>query len=128
MEFASETEEAILTTTTTTTTTTMQTTNNNSGNNIVNITNTNNNNNNSSNNSNSNNNNKRPADIDSTTLRLLKEYEKLNIHQFADGYVEENYALYDFEYEAENGIDGSDSSDSDSGVDANSNDLEKMRS
>ncbi len=51
------------------------------------------------------------------TLRLLKEYEKINIHQFADGYVEENLALYDFEYEAENGIDGSNSSDSsDSGA------------
>ena len=50
--------------------------------------------------------------------RVVKEYEQMNIHQFADGYVEENLALYDFEYEAENGIDGSDSSDSDSGVDA----------
>ena len=51
------------------------------------------------------------------TLRLLKEYEKINIHQFADGYVEENLALYDFEYEAENGIDGSNSSNSsDSGA------------
>jgi hypothetical protein len=40
-----------------------------------------------------------------------------NIHQFADGYVEENLALYDFEYEAENGIDGSNSSNSsDSGA------------
>ena len=36
----------------------------------------------------------------------------INIHQFADGYVEENLALYDFEYEAKNGIDGSNSSDS----------------
>ena len=68
----------------------------------------------------SNNNNKRPADIDSTTLHLLKEYEQINIHQFTDGYIEENLALYDFQYEAENGIDSSNSSsDSDSGIDAN---------